>query len=87
MSTITVFDPDSVINSARHWRMRGEETRTLAEAANEPMVRAILLRLAADYDRLAKWAEERTERALRPPAPIMRRFEETSLSPAPSPSE
>ena len=40
------------------WQMPGEEMRALAEDANDPTVRAMMLRMAADYERLAKWAEE-----------------------------
>jgi hypothetical protein len=40
--------------------MRAEEMRTIVEETAEPAVRAMMLRIAADYDRLAKHAEERT---------------------------
>jgi hypothetical protein len=37
-----------------HWRMRAEKMRTLAEEADDPTVRSMMLRIAADYDRLAE---------------------------------
>ena len=60
MSRISYLDPDSIINSAGHWRMRGEEMRTLAEDAKDMTAKAMMIRIAGDYERLAKWAEERT---------------------------
>ena len=46
--------PFDIINSGAHWRMRAEEIRTLADDAEEATARAMMLRIAADYDRLAK---------------------------------
>jgi hypothetical protein len=59
MSRIGDLDGGSVINNAKHWRMRSEEIRTLVDDAQDPGVKAMMLRIAADYDRLAKWADDR----------------------------
>ena len=46
-----VWDPN-------HWRFRAEETRTVADQMTHEAARTIMRRIALDYDRLAKVAEE-----------------------------
>jgi hypothetical protein len=46
-------DPD-------HWLRRAEEMRILAEARPEMETRALMLKIAEDYLRLAKRLEEQT---------------------------
>ena len=46
-------------SSAQHWRMRAEEMRTIAEETRGSTARAMMPRIAADYDRLAKHADNR----------------------------
>jgi hypothetical protein len=50
--------PSSWYGAAHNWRMRAEETRALADELKEAEPKAIMLRIAADYEKLAKWAEE-----------------------------
>jgi hypothetical protein len=53
-------DLNSGIHNPEHWRMRAEEIRTIAEETLDSAVTAMMLRIAADYDRLAKCAEDGT---------------------------
>jgi hypothetical protein len=41
---------------ARMWRMRAAEVRALADDMTETEPKALMLRIADEYDRLAEWA-------------------------------
>lgn len=47
------------INDLDHWRERAAEIRTLAAEMKEEDTKAILVRLAADYDKLAARTAQR----------------------------
>jgi hypothetical protein len=51
LQKVRFWDPE-------HWRFRAEETRTVADQMNHEESRTIMRRIALDYDRLAKLAEE-----------------------------
>jgi hypothetical protein len=42
--------------------MRAEKMRALAEEPHDPTVRAMMLRLASNYDRVAESADDRDDR-------------------------
>jgi hypothetical protein len=52
-------DP-SHINDPAHWRRRAQQTRTLADQLTDLQAKAAMLRIAEDYERLAKRAEARS---------------------------
>jgi len=51
LQKVRFWDPE-------HWRFRAEEARTVADQMPHEESRAIMRRIALDYDRLAKVAEE-----------------------------
>ena len=53
------FVPQSFINDPKHWRERAEEARVHAEQMNDPESKKAVLRIAEDYEKLAKRAEQR----------------------------
>jgi hypothetical protein len=48
-----VPDCGYLFKTATHWRMRAEKMRALAEETHDPTVRAMMLRFATNYDRVA----------------------------------
>ena len=52
-------DP-SLVNDPAHWRQRAQEARTVADQLSDLQAKAAMLRIADDYERLAKRAEART---------------------------
>jgi hypothetical protein len=49
--------PSSTIHDPKHWRDRAAAMRALSQTMDDVEARAIMLRLADDYDKLADRAE------------------------------
>jgi DNA-binding ferritin-like protein len=51
--------PDYSFNDPKHWRERAEEARAHAEQMTDRDARQMMFRIAEDYEKLAKRAEQR----------------------------
>jgi hypothetical protein len=51
--------PLELLNNPKHWRDRAEEVRMRAAQVSDPEAKRMMLRIAADYDKLAGRAAER----------------------------
>jgi len=49
------------INNPKHWRDRAKEARSMAEHFSDPDAIATMLRVASQYEQLAKDAEARRQ--------------------------
>jgi hypothetical protein len=46
---------------ADYWRGRSEEARVFAESMGQHEPQAIMLRIAEEYENIARWCEKQTE--------------------------
>jgi DNA-binding ferritin-like protein len=51
----------SLIDDAEYWRKRAEEARALAEQMKDTHTKSLMLGIAESYEKIAKWAAERTD--------------------------
>jgi hypothetical protein len=51
------------INDPKHWRDRAEEARAVADEPTDPDSKRRMLRIAEDYEELARRAEKRVRGA------------------------
>jgi len=56
----------SFIHDPAHWRQRAEEARTIADQMADREAKGMMLKIAEDYEKLAKRAEERVAKSTAP---------------------
>ena len=60
---MNVQTPASALNSPEHWRHRAEEARRMADLMSDVPLKEAMLRIAEEYEHLAKRAEQRAKRS------------------------
>jgi len=53
--------PANKLNDPEFWRFRAEEARTLADDMKVTEPRRMMLRIAEDYEKIAKFFEQQTQ--------------------------
>ena len=51
----------NITDDPEYWQKRAEEARTLAEQMMDTHTKSLMLGIAASYEKIAKWAEERRD--------------------------
>jgi hypothetical protein len=64
---VTVMQTTELASHPTHWKKRADEIRQLAETISEANTREVFLKLAAEYDKLAQRAANRTQKP-KPPS-------------------
>jgi hypothetical protein len=64
--------PATFVNDPDHWRDRADYIRWVAAIVDESEMKSTMLRIAAEYDRLVKKAEERVLDGIPPARPRQR---------------
>lgn len=51
----------SLLNNAKHWMQRAQETRRLADSVEDAEAKRTLIKIAEEYERLAQRAAKRDD--------------------------
>ena len=52
--------PENKLDNPEYWRFRAEEARAIADDMKHDDPKAMVLRIAEDYERIAKFFEQKT---------------------------
>jgi hypothetical protein len=52
----------NITDDPEYWRKRAEEARSISEQMVEAHTKSLMLGIAASYEKIAKWAEQRRDK-------------------------